>query len=177
MKLNIIAKKITVSQEFSSRAEKKLSKLDKFFGSEADAKIVLSELKNKNKIIVELTVRSEGILYRAEMNDASKTTALDNCIDVIIKQIIKNKTKVKKHLKEGSLDEYINVPDEKNDNDYEVIKTKEVGIIPMTVQEAILQMNMLGHNFFMFEDAVSGLINVVYKRKDDDYAVLVPLKK
>jgi putative sigma-54 modulation protein len=175
MKLNIIAKKITVSQEFSDRAEKKLSKLDKFFGSEADAKIVLSELKNKNKIIVELTVRSGKILYRAEMNDASKTTALDNCIDVIIKQIIKNKTKVKKHLKEGSLDEYINVPEEKND--YEVIKTKEVGIIPMTVQEAILQMNMLGHNFFMFEDATSGLINVVYKRKDDDYSVLIPLKK
>jgi putative sigma-54 modulation protein len=175
MKLNIIAKKINVSQEFSDRAEKKLSKLDKFFGNEADAKIVLSELKNKNKIIVELTVRSGNILYRSEMNDSSKTTALDNCIENIIKQIIKNKTKVKKHLKEGSLDEYINVPDEQND--YEIIKTKEVGIIPMTAQEAILQMNMLGHNFFMFEDAISGLINVVYKRKDDDYAVLVPLKK
>lgn len=174
MKVQITAKKMQLSPSFSDYAEERLSaKLDKFFGSEANAKIVLNSVKNK--IILELTVELGGMIFRAEQSADDKNDALDACIDKIIRQIRKNKTRLAKQLRDNTLTENIEAaPDEQID--YEVIKHKSFELRPMSVEEAILQMNMLSHEFFMFKNAETGDVNVVYKRSDDNYAVLEPRK-
>ena len=174
MKLQITAKKMQLSQSFTDYAEERLSaKLDKFFGDEASAKIVLSTVKNK--IILELTVEFGGVTFRAEQSADDKNDALDACIDKIIRQIRKNKTRLSKQLRDNSFtDKFESAPDEQVD--YEVIKHKSFELRPMSVEEAILQMNMLDHTFFMFKNAETGDVNVVYKRSNGDYGVLEPTK-
>lgn len=172
MKMTITAKKMQVSQNFTDYAQQKIdAKLNKFFGDDADAKIVLSEVKNQ--IILELTVKYNSMIFRAERTAADKNDALDDAIDKIIRQIRKNKTRIEKKLKDTAFKEAFAeaVPEQ---TDYEVIKHKRFPMRPMDIEEAILQMNMLGHNFFMFTNAATGEINVVYKRAEGNYAVLEP---
>ncbi len=172
MKTTITAKKMQIPQNFTEYAEKKIdSKLSKFFGDDADAKIVISELKNE--IVIELTVRYNSIIFRAERSAVDKNTALDDAVDKIIRQIRKNKTKIEKKLKDTAFKEAFAEPVAEQ-IDYEVIKHKKFVMKPMTIDEAILQMNMLGHNFFMFSNAETGVINVVYKRTEGNYSVLEP---
>ncbi len=173
MKLQITAKKMQVPQAFNEYAEKKLTKLDRFFGDEADAKLTMSTFKDE--ITIELTVKYENMFFRAEQRAADKNDALDACIDKIIRQIRKNKTKVEKRLKSGAFNEqYADEVEEQTG--YEVVKHKKFVLRPMSVDEAILQMNMLDHNFFMFKNGDTGEVNVVYKRDDGNYAVLEPTK-
>ena len=172
MKTTITAKKMQIPQNFTEYAEAKLdSKLSKFFGDEADAKIVLSEVKNQ--IVVELTVKYNSVIYRAERTAVDKNDALDDAIDKIIRQIRKNKTKLEKKLKDTAFKEAFAEPVEEVP-EYTVIKEKKFELRPMDVEEAILQMNLLSHTFFMFLNAKTGDINVVYKRTDGNYAVLEP---
>ncbi len=164
-----------IPQAFPEYAEKKLdSKLTKFFGDEADAKITVSE--HKSQIILELTVKYNNMIYRAETKAADKTDALDSAVDKIIRQIRKNKTKIEKRLKDSAFKEAYDDTIEEQSN-YEVIKHKTFVMRPMDVEEAILQMNMLSHSFFMFSNAKTGETNVVYKRDDGNYAVLEPTRE
>ncbi|HEZ7987271.1 MAG TPA: ribosome-associated translation inhibitor RaiA [Ruminococcus sp.] len=172
MKTTITAKKMQIPQNFTEYAENKIdSKLSKFFGDEAAAKIVISEIKNQ--IILELTVKYNSMIFRAERTAADKNDALDDAIDKIIRQIRKNKTKIEKRLKATAFKEAFTEPVDEQ-SDYEVIKHKKFKMRPMDTEEAILQMNMLGHSFFMFTNAATGEINVVYKRNEGNYAVLEP---
>lgn len=172
MKTTITAKKMQIPTNFTEYAEKRIdSRLGKFFGDDADAKIVISEIKNQ--IILELTVKYNSIIFRAERTAEDKYVALDDAIDKIIRQIRKNKTKVEKKLKDTAFKEAFTYP-VPDTVDYEVIKHKKFKMRPMDIDEAILQMNMLDHEFFMFTNAETGLINVVYKRADGNYAVLEP---
>ena len=113
------------------------------------------------------------MLFRAERSAVDKNAALDDAIDKIIRQIRKNKTRIEKKLKDTAFKEAFaeSIPEQV---DYEVIKHKKFKMRPMNVDEAILQMNMIGHNFFMFSNADTGEINVVYKRTEGNYAVLEP---
>ncbi len=175
MKVTISARKMQIPQAFPEYAEKKLdAKLTKFFGDEADSKITVSE--HKNQIILELTVKYNNMIYRAETKATDKNDALDSAVDKIIRQIRKNKTKIEKRLKESAFKEVYEDSIEEQ-TDYEVIKHKTFVMRPMDVEEAILQMNMLGHAFFMFSNAATGETNVVYKRDDGNYAVLEPTKE
>ncbi len=123
MKTTITAKKMQVPQNFSEYAESKINaKLSKFFGDEAEAKIVMSELKNK--IILELTVKYNSIIFRSERTAVDKNDALDEAIDKIIRQIRKNKTKVEKKLKDSAFKEAFAEPVE-DMSDYNVIKEKK----------------------------------------------------
>ncbi len=173
MKMQITAKKMNVNQSFTDYAEKRLSsKLDRFFGDEADAKITMSTVKEK--IILEVTVKYNNFIYRAEQSAADKNDALDACIDKIIRQIRKNKTKLAKSLRDNAFEEIADdVPEEKV---FDVVKHKQFNLRPMSIDEAILQMNLVGHTFFMFKNAETGDVNVVYKRDDGNYAVLEPSK-
>ena len=172
MKLNITAKKMNISESFAEYAEKKLAtKLDKFFGEEADAKIVLKEMKSD--IIVELTVRYNNMIYRAEQVAADKRDALDADIDKIIRQIRRNKTKLEKKIKANAFDA-LAFDEPESEKSIVVDRHKTFIMRPMSEEEAVLQMEMLGHEFFMFRNADSGDINVVYKRRGGSYAVLVP---
>ncbi len=170
MKVTIAAKKLSISQAFTDYAEQKLNaKLDRFFPEEAEAKITLAE--RREMIVLELTVKYNGIIYRAEQSAKDKNDALDVTIDRIIRQIRKQKTKVEKSLRSGAFADLEPEPEEK---EYEVIRYKTFAVKPMTVDEAILQMNLLDHAFFMFKNAETGIINVVYRREEGNYAVLVP---
>ncbi len=170
MKVTITAKKMNISQSFSDYAEQKLgAKLDRFFPDEADAKITLAE--RRDQIILELTVKYNGIIYRAEQAAKDKNDALDVTIDRIIRQIRKQKTKIEKSLRANAFE---GLAPEEEETSYEVIRYKNFRLRPMSVDEAILQMNLLDHTFFMFKNAETGFINVVYKRDEGNYAVLVP---
>ena len=157
-----------INPSFTEHAQQRLdAKLDKFFGDEAEAKVMLTE--RKGNIELELTVRYNQMLFRAEQTAVDKSDALDAAIDKIIRQIRKNKTRLEKRLKDNAFKQEFQ--DAVEEADISVIRTKKFKLRPMSVDEAILQMNMLGHDFFMFRNAASGEINVVYKRDDEGYAV------
>lgn len=170
MKVIIAAKKLNISQAFNEYAEQKLgAKLDRFFPEEAEAKITLAE--RRDMIILELTVKYNGMIYRAEQTAKDKNDALDVTIDRIIRQIRKQKTKVEKSLRANAFE---GLAPEQEEAEYEVIREKKFQLRPMSIDEAILQMNLLDHSFFMFKNAETGVVNVVYKRDEGNYAVLVP---
>ncbi|MBQ5335332.1 MAG: ribosome-associated translation inhibitor RaiA [Oscillospiraceae bacterium] len=172
-KLNIMAKKIQIGPSFSEYAEKKLNqRLDKFFEDEAEAKITLTE--QRGQIVCELTVRAGSMIYRAEQSAVDKNDALDAAIDKIIRKIRRNKTKLGKRIKEGALSAEAFTDSVEEQTEYHVIRRKTFQLHPMSVEEAILQMNMLGHSFFLFTNGENGSFNVVYRREDGDYAVLEP---
>ncbi len=172
MKTIISAKKMNIPQAFDDYATQRIdTRLSKFFGDDADAKLIISEVKNQ--MVIELTVRYNNILYRSERSAVNKNDALDAAIDRIIKQICKNKTRVAKRLKDTAFLGTAN-DDIEEQFDFEVVKHKKFSLRPMELDDAILQMNLLGHNFFMFSNAHTGETNVVYKRSDGNYAVLEP---
>ena len=172
MKITITAKKMQIPQKFTEYAEERLSaRLDKFFGEEADAKITMAN--HKNLMVIELTVTYNNMIYRAEQSAVDKEDALDASIDKIIRQIRKNKTRVEKKLKEAAFMGMMEEP--VAEADHEVIRHKKFVMHPMDLDEAILQMDLLGHSFFMFTNANTGEVNVVYKRADGKYAVLEPI--
>ena len=164
-----VARKVTLTDSFKERAEQKLKKLDKFFD---DVKAQVTVSTQKEQASVELTVWANGMIFRAEAQDADKLDALDEAIENLIRRIRKNKTRLQKKVKESAFD----VPAESvaEEVDYDVIRTKEVPLRPMSLDEAILQMNMLGHSFFMFLNGETGDVNVVYRRNADGYGVIVP---
>lgn len=172
MNITIVGRKCTPRESFKVHAEKKLQKVEKFFGEDAAAKITATVEKNVK--IVEITLQKGGFLFRAQERSQDLEDALDACVDSLIRQIRKNKTKLERRLREVSFDEVFNAPAEAEEQDFEVVRTKSVALKPQTTEEAILQMNMLGHTFYMFRNAESEEINVVYKRKDGGYSVLEP---
>lgn len=173
MKITITAKKMQIPQKFTEYAEERLSaRLDKFFGEEADAKITMAN--HKNLMVIELTVTYNNMIYRAEQSAVDKEDALDASIDKIIRQIRKNKTRVEKKLKTTA---FYDIPadDTVEEEDHEVIRHKKFVMNPMSVEEAILRMDLIGHTFFMFINASTDEVNVAYKRSDGKYAVLEPI--
>ena len=115
------------------------------------------------------------MIYRAESTNSDINQALDDCIDVIVRKIRKNKTKLSKQIKSGALDDLTaKLEPVAEEIDFDVVRTKTMSVKPQTVEEAILQMNMLGHQFYMFLNPDTNLINVVYHRRDGGYGVLEP---
>ena len=173
MNITIVGRKCTPREPFKDRAELKLRKVEKFFGPDATAKVTATVEKNVK--IVEITLQKGGFIFRAQERAQDLEEALDNCVDSLIRQIRKNKTKLERRLREVSFDEVFNAPDTADEEtEYDVVRTKAVILKPQTVDEAILQMNMLGHEFYMFRNAESEEINVVYKRSDGGYSILEP---
>ncbi len=174
MKINITGRKCTPRDSFKEHAEKKLSKVARFFDDDAEAKVTATVEKSCQ--IVEVTVASRGMIFRAEESAQNMNEALDDCIDSIIRQIRRNKTRLEKRLRTGNFDSIIAEAEAAVDEEeqFEVVRTKSVVLKPESVDEAILQMNLLGHLFYMFRNAETAEINVVYKRNDGGYGVLVP---
>lgn len=175
MKFTIIGRKIEVSEKVKDYVEKKLSKLEKFFKSESEARVVLGTIKDNEYI--EASIYAGGMIYRAEVTDADIFTATDKIVDVIERQIRKNKTRLEKRIKkDAALDDVLisgtNYTDGEDKSEFEVVKTKRFTVKPMSVEEAILQMNLLGHSFFIFKNMDTDEMNIVYKRKDKKYAVI-----
>lgn len=173
MKFNIIGRKLTVNEKKSDYVKKKIGKLEKFFKSEPEARIVLGSVKDKEYI--EATIYYDGIIFRAEVTDNDMFTACDKAVDIIERQIRRNKTKLEKRTKRDAFADNTLLSGEDYEDEvteFNIVKRKRFQVKPMSAEEAILQMNLLGHNFFVFKNCDTDEMNVVYKRKDGNYAVI-----
>ena len=171
--LNVIGRKVSLRNNFKEMAERKLSIFDRIFDEDAEATVTATVERNCQR--VEITIRQRGMIYRAEDTADEMNEALDHAISAMGRQIRRNKTRLEKAKKvapgiELAEDYYYDEPDE----DLEVVRTKRFFVEVMTPEEAILQMNMMGHQFFLFRDDESGEIHAVYRRKDGAYGLLIP---
>ena len=177
MKINIIGRQLNVYDDTKEMINEKLSKLDKYFGEEGSATVTLSHKRNLSTL--EITIKASNTLFRSEVDAESFRDALDKSIDNIERQIRKNKTKLRKKLREGVISDTaiaaasLEPAEEVEENDI-IIRTKKFEYTPMSPEEAIMQMNLLGHTFFVFNDAVTGKTCVVYTRKDGNYGLIEP---
>lgn len=179
MNINIIGKQVTIRDDMKALAEKKLAKFDRYFPEGADA-VVTVRREEKDQLRVETTISVGGTLFRAEESSSEFKNALTRCVELIEGQIRKNKTRLEKRMKtsfaaaEAAMAvDSTPVPEE---GEFEIRK-KTFLMKPMTPEEAILQMNLLGHTFYVFEDAENGEMCVVYKRNAGSYGLIVPDKQ
>lgn len=175
MKITVTGKNIAVTDALKDTVIKKVSKLDKYFNPDVEAQATLSVQKNHH--IIEVTIPFDGVILRAEESTDDMYTSIDNVIDKLDKQILKHKTRLERKLKGNSLKSIVTKPgDVENDDDYnpQIVRTKRFAIKPMPVDEAVLQMDLLGHSFFVFLNAETEEVNVVYKRKDGRYGLIEP---
>ncbi len=173
MNVNYIGKKTTVKDNFKDYAEKRLSKLTKFFGNDVDITVVVTNYNETET--VEVTLKSQGMFFRAEKSSDDRSVSLDLVTDVLFNQIVKNKTRLERKFRTDDASFFEDYSASEDDTPDEIVKTKKFDISVMNTEEAILQMNMLNHNFFMFRNGDTGEVNVVYKRKDNNYGVLEPI--
>jgi putative sigma-54 modulation protein len=178
MKITVTGRQIEVTQSFKDHIEKKLAKFDKYFQNDATAKVKVG--KRPNLETVELTVESQGTIFRSEQSAETAMNALDECIYSIERQIRKNKTRLEKKLRQGVFvkgsDSYV-IPEgqeESPDDENEVVREKTFKLKPMSIDEAIMQMNLLDHSFFVYVNDASGKVNVVYRRNDGKYGNIIP---
>ena len=171
MKTNIIGRQINVYQDTKAMIEKKLAKLDRYFKVEPDATVTLSRKRNVSTL--EITINAQGTLFRSEVGADSFRDALDQSIDAIERQIRKNKTRLAKRIREDAfpIEEYF--PEDFVEEEL-VIRIKTFPYKPMSPEEAILQMELIGHQFFVFVDDETRTTCVVYKRKDGTYGLIMP---
>jgi len=176
MKINVVGRRVEVTDDLKAWFEKKLAKFDKFFRDDAVASIKLRHERGKD--ILELTITSGGTIFRSEQEDSTFLNAFDRAMEAIERQIRKNKTRLEKRLREGAFvpDAATTVEPVEEEGEFK-IRVKEFPIKPMSPEEAILQMNLLDHAFYLFINAETGEPNVVYKRKDNNYGLIVPSDK
>ena len=171
MKVTIIGRQMNVWDEMKATIENKLEKLDKYFGDDCEATVTLSSKRNLKSL--EITINAYGTIFRSETDDDTFRNALDRSIYSIERQIRKNKTRLSKKIRSGAFDEGIFDTGEDYEEDAEfVIRTKSFYFKPMSVEEAIMQMNLLDHEFFVFLDDKTSEVSIVYKRKSGDYGLI-----
>ena len=174
MKFQFSEKKVKLPKNVHAYAEKKVMKLARFFEEDAEALIVFSIEKNRNN--VELTVHGAGTWFRARESTSDMFASIDAAVGTIEGQIRKNKTRLARRLRQDAFtrtaEETSFIPDEKEE-DLRIVRIKQFYFKPMTREEAVLQMNLLEHNFFAFRDIDNGeSFAVVYRRHDGDYGLI-----
>ena len=173
MKITYTARKVNLKDNFKELCEKKLAKFQKIFSEDAEASVVVTLYKNRQP--VEVTVKDNGMVFRAEDTQDEMNDALDKVVDILGRQMRKNKTRLARRLRDNTADFAVLLPEENIEDEKEFdIRTKTIPIKPVSVEEAILQMNMLDHDFFVFINAETDETNVVYKRKNNTYGLLEP---
>jgi putative sigma-54 modulation protein len=176
MKVNILGKNIEITEGLRNAVEKKLSRLDKFFEHEQEAFATLSVQKARQ--IIEVTIRFEGVMLRSEEANTDMYAAIDIVSDKLERQMIKHKSRLERKYHVNVPLKYKDIPayQFKDDEEREpkIVRTKRFAVKPMSSEEAVLQMDLLGHDFFVYSDDKSGAVNVVYKRKDGNYGLIEP---
>ena len=173
MRITITGRNIELTEGLKAAVEEKLSKLEKFFAPDTDVFVTLSVEKERQK--VEVTIPIKGHVIRSEQSSNDMYVSIDMAVDLLERMIRKYKTKISKYGK-GELkfnDEFME-EDVDNHETVTITKSKRFAIKPMDVEEACVQMELLGHNFFVFRNAETFEVNVVYKRKDKTYGLIEP---
>ena len=178
MKFVFTDKKVNLPNKVHAYAEKKVGKLDRYFKADTEAAIVFSVEKDRNN--VELTLRSGGTIIRVAESTSDMFATIDAAVSSVERQLRKNKTRLEKRLRKDAFDAYpeesyfIPESDEEEEPSYQLVRTKRFFFRPMSIDEAILQMNLVNHTFFAFRNEDDGgAFSVVYKRKDGGYGIIV----
>lgn len=182
MKYNIRGQRMEVTEALKDYVEKKLSRLERYFETPPQTAVNVTLSVTKGRHVIEVTIPLANVLLRAEERSDDMYASIDMVVDKLERQIRKHKTKVNRKLRQsGSAramfrEEDINggvstmAPDE--EEEYELVRTKTFTFKPMDVEEAILQMNMIGHNFYVFSNVDTKEVNVVYRRNDGKYGLI-----
>lgn len=176
MKITVTGKNIDVTDALRDNTLKKINKLDKYFNPDVEAQVTLSVQKNHH--IIEVTIPFDGVILRGEESTEDMYTSIDKVLDKLERQIRKHKTRLERKLRENSLKQFDSMPVDPDDKEEAynplIVKTKKFAIKPMPVDEAVMQMDLLGHSFYVFLNAETEEVNVVYKRKDGRYGLIEP---
>ena len=173
MKITIIGRKVNLRDHFKELVMKKLSRFDRIFDEDADAKVVVTVEKNRQT--VEITIRSRGMIYRAEAAASEMNAALDEVVASLGSQIRRNKKRLDQKIRSTAFEvPPESISEETREDSFQVVRTKHFAVKPMSTDEAILQMELLEHQFFLFRNEGSGEINVVYRRNDGGFGLLEP---
>lgn len=178
MKFTFTDKKVNIPNRVHAYAEKKIGKLERYFKTEPEVSVVFSVEKGRN--MLEVTIRSGPTIIRVAESTSDMFVTIDAAVASIERQLRKNKSRLEKRLRKEAFeavpDETVFVPetDEAEEPAYQVMRSKKFFFRPMTVEEAILQMNLVDHTFFAFRnDDEGGAFSVVYKRNDGGYGIIV----
>lgn len=172
MNINIRGDKIEVTEAIKNYVKEKLERLEKYFDepNTLDAHVLIRVSHGKQ--IIEVTIPTAKFTLRAEEKHDDLYAAIDLVIDVLERQIRKNKTKLNRRRGQEPSSFVLIPDDEDEENESSIIKRKEVVSKPMSEEEAILQMELLGHDFFVFKNVDEECVSVIYKRKDDNYGII-----
>ena len=180
MKYNVRGENIEVTPAIREYVENKIGKIERYFDSTEDveSKVNVKVINNEQKI--EVTIPMTGLVLRAEESHSDLYAAIDLVVDKLERQIRKHKTKVNRKMRDKGTPKYmfndaveaVSAVAVEDDEDFDLVRTKRYNLKPMDSEEAILQMNMLGHSFFVFLNAATNETNVVYKRQDGKYGLI-----
>lgn len=172
MKFNIHGKKIEVTEPIKKYIEQKIGRLDKYLENPEDITATIVVRVRGIEQIVEVTIPIHKIILRGEESHSDLYAAIDIVSEKIERQIRKNKTRMNRKSKGESIGFDLSFDDYKEDEESTIVKRKEIEMKPMSEDEAILQMNLIGHEFFVFKNVDTGEISVLYKRKDGNYGII-----
>jgi putative sigma-54 modulation protein len=172
MNFQYFGKQVNISDKLKEYTEKKVGKLDKFFKNDSTAQITAAGEGIRQTI--EITVSHDGMFFRARETGDDRFAMIDKAVAAIERQIRKNKTRLEKSLHQGVMtpDAGFSAGDTAEEHEFDIVRTKRFALKPMTPEEAILQMNLLHHEFFVFRNIESGGFAVVYKRSDGGYGMI-----
>lgn len=175
MKFTFTEKKIDATPAMKEYAEKKISKIDKYFKTDSEAFVTFST--ERGRYIAEVTIKNNGMFYRVKETTSDMCASIDSAVASIERQIRKNKTRLEKRLRTDAFERVIPMAEEEPEEEFRIVRNKRFSIQPMSVQEAILQMNLLEHEFYAFRNADEGdAFAVVYHRKDGGYGLITDAK-
>ena len=173
MKINITGKNFTTYKRLEDTIDKKFEKLGKYFSDDITINVVLSQERGKDKI--EVTINAKGTVFRAEEVAVDVYEGIDKAVDKLSRQMAKYKGKLQKRYNDNKSLRFENIPEVEEDEEIEevkIVKTKKFELQPMEVEEAIIRMEMLGHDFFIFKDCSTSKVSILYKRKDNNYGII-----
>ncbi|WP_077624788.1 ribosome hibernation-promoting factor, HPF/YfiA family [Sediminibacillus massiliensis] len=185
MKFNIRGENLEVTQPISSYVEKKVSKLERYFETPLTSDVYVNLGVYNDEQVIEVTIPMPNLLLRAEERHDDLYAAIDLVVDKLERQIRKYKTKVNRKSRQNGSPKHVfagmeqdaleaQLQEEEDDEGLEIVRTKSFDLKPMDSEEAVLQMDMLGHSFYVFTNAISGDTNVVYRRRDGRYGLIEP---
>lgn len=180
MKVEFLGKNMQVSDQMKERVEEKLGKYNKYFQSEVVATVSFSHIRTQQTVEITIPLKNDALL-RVEETSHDMNTSIDKAVDKLDRQIRKHKTAMRQRYVKNESIRYEHVPDEIHEEDagfepeVNIVRTKNFPIKPMDAEEAVMQMRMLGHSFYVFQNAETEEVNVVYQRKNGGYGLIEPI--
>lgn len=172
MKVTMTGRRVSLKPSFETRVQNRLAKLDKFFDEEAEAQVTVTVEKERQT--VEVTVQDAGVQVRAERSGPQMEMAFDEAAELLTRRLLKNRRRLQTKLHQPALETPELQDEVPEEGAYHIVREKQLALKPVTLEEAILEMNLLGHDFYVFRNADTLKTEVVYRRRGDTYGVLIP---